>query len=78
MKSKTIRIITAVLAFLLILSALFFWSQFSLEQKYGDIITLYMLQDFSAIVTLVLSSLIIILQLIKPKQESSDSKELID
>jgi hypothetical protein len=78
MKPKTIRIITALLAFLLIVSALFFWFQFSLEQKYGDIITLYMLQDFSAISTLVLSSLIIIFQLIKPKQESSDSKELID
>jgi hypothetical protein len=73
MKSKTIRIITALLAFLLIVSALFFWFQFSLEQKYGDIITLYMLQDFSAISTLVLSSLIIIFQLIKPKKDENQT-----
>jgi hypothetical protein len=77
MKSKTIRIITAFLAFLLILSALFFWFEFSLEEKYGDLTTLYMLQDFSVIATLVLSSLIIIFQLIKPKKES-DREELID
>jgi Na+/serine symporter len=77
MKPKAIRIITAVLAFLLILSTLFFWSQFSLEQKYGDIITLYMLQDFSAISTLVLSSLIIILQFIKPKKDENQT-EILD
>jgi hypothetical protein len=77
MKSKTIRIITAFLAFLLILSALFFWLEFSLEEKYGDLITLYMLQDFSVIATLVLSSLIIIFQLIKPKKDE-DHSEILD
>ncbi len=77
MKSKTIRIITAVLAFLLILSALFFWLEFSLEEKYGDLTTLYMLQDFSVIATLVLSSLIIIFQLIKPKKDE-DQSEILD
>jgi hypothetical protein len=77
MKSKTIRIITAVLAFLLILSALFFWFEFSLEEKYGGLITLYMLQDFSVITTLVLSSLIIIFQLIKPKKDE-DQSEILD
>jgi hypothetical protein len=77
MKSKTIRIITAVLAFLLILSALFFWLEFSLEEKYGSLITLYMLQDFSVITTLVLSSLIIIFQLIKPKKDE-DQSEILD
>ncbi len=77
MKPKAIRIITAVLAFLLLLSTLFFWSQFSLVQKYGDIITLYMLHDFSAISTLVLSSLIIILQLIKPKKDENQT-EILD
>ena len=77
MKSKTIRIITEVLAFLLILSALFFWFEFSLEEKYGGLITLYMLQDFSVITTLVLSSLIIIFQLIKPKKDE-DQSEILD
>lgn len=70
MKSKNIRILTAIFAFLLILSTIYFWLEFSLEEKYGDIITLYMLHDFSAISTIVFASLIILLQFIKPKHES--------
>ncbi len=77
MKSKIIRILTAIFAFLLILSAVFFWLEFSLEEKYGDIITLYMLHDFSAISTIVFASLIILLQFIKPKLDSG-KEEIID
>jgi hypothetical protein len=77
MKSKTIRILTAIFAFLLILSAVFFWLESSLEEKYGDIITLYMLHDFSAISTIVFASIIILLQLIKPKLDSG-KEEIID
>jgi hypothetical protein len=77
MTTKTIRITTAILGFLQLLSALFFWFQFSLVEKYGNLITLYMLQDFSAISTLILSSLIIILQLIKSKKEKNQT-EILD
>lgn len=77
MTTKTIRITTAILGFLQLLSALFFWFQFSLVEKYGNLITLYMLQDFSAILTLILSSLIIILQLIKSKKEKNQT-EILD
>ncbi len=77
MKSKNIRILTVIFAFLLIFSAMFFWLEFSLEEKYGDIITLYMLHDFSSISTIVFASLIILLQFIKPKQESVNN-DVID
>jgi hypothetical protein len=78
MKSKTIRFLTAICACLLIISALFFWLQISLEYKYGQgFIRLYMFNDFSAISTLFLSVAILILQLLKPKNDDNQN-EILD
>lgn len=77
MKSKTIRFLTAICACLLIISALFFWLQISLEYKYGQgFIRLYMFNDFSAIATLFLSVAILILQLLKPKNDDNQNEIL--
>ncbi|MFM7684101.1 MAG: hypothetical protein ACKO7P_15365 [Bacteroidota bacterium] len=78
MKANTIRFLTAICACLLIISALFFWLQISLEYKYGQgFIRLYMFNDFSAISTLFLSVAIIILQFLKPKKDDVES-EILD
>lgn len=78
MKSKTIRFLTAICACLLIITALFFWLQISLEYKYGQgFIRLYMFNDFSTISTLILSVSILILQLLKPKNDDKQN-EILD
>jgi len=74
MKANTIRLLTAICACLLIISALFFWLQISLEYKYGQgFIRSYMFNDFSAISTLFLSVAIVILQFLKPKNDQDKS-----
>jgi hypothetical protein len=74
MKAKTIRFLTAICACLLIISALFFWLQISLEYKYGQgFIRLYVFNDFSAISTIFLSVAIVILQFLKPKKDEVGS-----
>jgi hypothetical protein len=78
MKLKTIRTLTAVFASLLILSAVFFWLELSLEAKFSsDSIRIYMFNDFSAAITIFLSVIILVLQLIKPKTET-EKNEVID
>jgi hypothetical protein len=74
MKAKTIRFLTAICACLLIISALFFWLQISLEYKYGQgFIRLYMFNDFSAISTIFLSVVITILQLLRPRKKETQN-----
>ena len=69
MKLKTIRTLTAIFACLLILSAAFFWLELSLEAKFSsDSIRIYMFNDFSVAITIFLSVIILVLQLIKPKK----------
>ncbi len=80
MKSKTIRILTVICVCLLIISAVFFWLLISLEIKYVDgkgLVRLYWLNDFSAISTIFLSVVIVILQFLLPNKEE-DKNEILD